>query len=349
VPPGEDAQIYHLNERWRVGAPSADRVAAGVFLTQFDAYHRSATPEETRLWLPCQPTDWCYHLTDYGRQPRFSGTITNRQLPGLWDPSLAGFVINPVAVRLKCCYSADASTMGRRLGDRRREEGNDGCPGAWCELPRSPFGDGGCKWRADQLDQAMLQQQSLHRRYNELVFDFDAWTAHLPQSVEAIFLLPGSTPKDIRRAYAVHEAFYQDYGLSRDRAPPLVLYDPAGDVERPFRRLMTPPQPLPPPSPLPLPPYSQPSPPQPLAPPAGILHKGLNCFHYHGATELPLSYAATLDACMDDCLTLPGCTAITVPHEGSMACYRRSDVRLAECWRSSAYDTYLLPPMPPPS
>ena len=147
------------------------------------SYHRGADPEQIRLWEPCQRTDWCWHLTDYGRHPHFSGTITNSQLPGVWDPSMAGFVLSPAAVELNCAYSGDASTMGRRLRSDSLGEGeesglreggarasrlwrrhlgfnSDGCHGShgWCTLPRAPYGDAGCAWAASHLDQSMQQQ-----------------------------------------------------------------------------------------------------------------------------------------------------------------------------------------------
>jgi hypothetical protein len=58
----------------------------------------------------------------------------------------------------------------------------------------------------------------------------------LPHAVEAIFVLPGSTPADRDKARAVQAAFTAEFGLSEQDMPPIVLYDSASRTS-PFRRI----------------------------------------------------------------------------------------------------------------
>ena len=102
-------------------------------------------------------SDWCA----FTGAERFAGSVINRRLvslvqgSGVWSPTIPGFVIAPEAVTLLCGYSADAST----------QHGGSACPAAadgqshWCEPPGCClYGDGGCAWRPEMLDQLMAQQ-----------------------------------------------------------------------------------------------------------------------------------------------------------------------------------------------
>ena len=262
MPPGQQASRWYgletanrLNQRWRAGRPSAEPESAGVFLTQWDAFHRGAESGVLQLWLPCQPTDWCYWLV--GASPRFSATVTNALTPGLWDAGLAGFVIDSDAVAIRCAYSGDASSQGGGSGCpagaddgiaavSTNETSADGkfVPLQWCTA-RSPSGDGGCAWRPEQLIDAMSQQVHLspvgsynqRHSYNELVCNYMPFVDRLPHAVEALFVLSTSSTEMVTRARDVRDAFIRDFGLTQLDAPPVVVYDPDGSPTAPFRFL----------------------------------------------------------------------------------------------------------------
>ena len=87
-------------------------------------------------------------------------------------------------------------------------------------------------------------------RHNELVINFPRFVRALPASVEAIFIRPATPPEQLERAWRVQNAFAREFGLDAEQAPPLLLYDPDGHPDAPFRSLSAPPR-APPPSPYP--------------------------------------------------------------------------------------------------
>lgn len=199
-PPAPDPLTTPLVDRWQRGEPSSDARQAGVFITQWDSFHRANERHHTaeQLWLPCQPSDWCSWLV--GRAARFEASVVNRQSPWLWDATLPGFVVAPEAVSIRCAYSGDASTQGATSGcprgakfdTRPREAQTPGAAAAardggqqqaggqslaseeehpvegsaWCVRPRSPYGET-CAWREADLDEAMRQQRDQRHPYNE--------------------------------------------------------------------------------------------------------------------------------------------------------------------------------------
>ena len=224
---------------------SAAPSTAGVFLTQWDAFHRGANPDQLRLWLPCQPTDWCHWLV--GDAPRFAATVANREAPGLWDSALPGFVVSPAGVHIRCAYSADASSQGGASGcpegadlglivaERRFPDQN-----SWCTERATTVVQGmisGCAWRPSQLDQAMQQQLKYGGRYNELVLNYAPFVARLPDAVAAIFVLQGSSAHERDKARRVQNAFCHEFNLTAASGPPVVMYDPTASPDEPFQRL----------------------------------------------------------------------------------------------------------------
>ena len=233
--------IDRLNQRFNAGRPSSLPHEAGVFVTQLDAMHQPQAP-----WLPCRPADWCY----FAGADRFSGSVLWPQRTGLWSNDLPGFVIHPAAVELRCAYSGDGSTQ--HPGDpcpSRGEHGsslNGHVSIEWC-MWRNPNGDGGCAWRPGKLDDAMRQHAYMGGRYNELVIEYAPFVAHLPASVEAIFLTPTTSADEQARALRVRSAFRAAFAdqLAHD-ATPLVMYDPVASPAEPFQLLDDEGHPLPP-------------------------------------------------------------------------------------------------------
>ena len=82
-----------------------------------------------------------------------------------------------------------------------------------------------CCWPPEQLDLLMLQQELAHRRYNELVFDPELWVRRLPFTIEAFFVLPGSSPEDLSHARAEHASFLKEYHISAVEVPLLVFHN----------------------------------------------------------------------------------------------------------------------------
>ena len=74
----------------------------------------------------------------------------------------------------------------------------------------------------------MIEQQKIVRAnggYNELVLDTRPWVQQLPQTIEAMFVLPFSKPADIDYVRTVHANLLGHYKLSADEGPPIVTYD----------------------------------------------------------------------------------------------------------------------------
>ena len=243
---GEDARLAAINERWLHGAPSAELSAAGVFLSQWDAFHRAGeSPPQRQLWLPCQPTDWCYWLV--GAAPRYAAAIANARMPGLWEAGTPGFIVASAAVSMRCAYSSDASSQGPSTGCPEgaplgAEPIREVVPApklTWCSPPEREYG---CAWRSSELDQMMAHflarcGYNCARAYTELVMNYAPFVAQLPAAVEAVFVPASATAEQVAMARDVHAAFVSEYGLSHEEAPPLVTYNPAGCPRSPFRRL----------------------------------------------------------------------------------------------------------------
>lgn len=117
---------------------------------------------------------------------------------------------------------------------------------------------------------AMLQAiEVLHGAYyNELVFEYSAWVAHLPASAEAIVVRRASGDEERAQARAAQRGMQQAFGLREWEMPPILLYDPNAsqpftpDGEAPMDWPQHPPLPPPPP-----PPTAPPTPPPPSPPP----------------------------------------------------------------------------------
>jgi len=156
-----------------------------------------------------------------------------------------GFVVRPNLARIRCCYPRDGHSTSK-------EEGcgiNNWCPETAAVTPWSG-GFAQCAWRPDQLDKMLEEQdreaprgvrrdlgfsrlpddlshldQEWLQSYNEVILDASAWLEHLPGTIEAVFLLEGSSHEDQRRAVDAHALFLKDYALT-DADVPLLLYDP---------------------------------------------------------------------------------------------------------------------------
>ena len=226
-------------------AAATTNTEAGVFVSQFDLTHHPS-----KLWLPCQPSDWCWWVHD-----RFAGTVVNAHVPGLYNREDGGTIFAGSHVNVLCSYSFDASTTGRQLR-LAAAEGTQGhtrrlavpCPPShkqWCNAPRAktdrwlvhdfsydaayPYGDGGCAWRPGDL-QWMMRQQAYASRgspssYNELVIDTAPYSQALPTSLAAFFIQPASSAAQRAKAAAHHAAFLSEYGRTASETP-LLLYDP---------------------------------------------------------------------------------------------------------------------------
>lgn len=86
----------------------------------------------------------------------------------------------------------------------------------------------------------------------------------------------------------------------------------------------------------------------PTPPPATwAKHAGANCYDGAGATSLDTESAVqmSVEVCEQLCTRTPRCTGVTVSqatYGGGHACFRRADVVVGQCEKSTEYDTYTM-------
>ena len=68
--------------------------------------------------------------------------------------------------------------------------------------------------------------------YNELVVGGEHWSCHMPEQVEAFFVVEGSKKQMQLEARRTHQAFLQEYGLDEVQVPFLKL--DSSDWNHPF-------------------------------------------------------------------------------------------------------------------
>ena len=158
--------------------------------------------------------------------------------------------MRPTLAQVRCCYARDGHSTTKERGC-----GPKWCSSAgmqpWVGEENGMFAT--CAWRADQLANMMEEQarfaprQEVHRRlgfsrlpgdlaniqwdpewlrsYNEVVLDSAAWQAALPQIIEAVFVLEGSSDEDQQRAVDARMRFLREFDVRSDDVP-LLTYDP---------------------------------------------------------------------------------------------------------------------------
>lgn len=228
-----------LNRAFLAGVADDDITKAGVFMRAFDQLEDGDRP-----WLPCQ-LEKCRGVSD-----RFASSIVNRRHPDLYTSGVGGIVISWEAVSINCAYYADGGSQKQTCDPPgRSKDCMPGCTRKWCD----PDGwrNWGCGWAGNHLG-LMLKQQDTNRGrggYNEVVIDGErprpnvlpclrpllivlthllhaaaTWSAHLPNTVLAIFTLPESNAGFRARAVDVHNRFLSEHGRTADQVP-LLLYD----------------------------------------------------------------------------------------------------------------------------
>jgi len=70
------------------------------------------------------------------------------------------------------------------------------------------------------------------KAYNEVMIDTNHYTSNMPQTLEAFFAPAGG---NIEHAATIHAQFLEHFGLTSVEVP-LLIFDPARDAERPWRR-----------------------------------------------------------------------------------------------------------------
>jgi hypothetical protein len=202
--------MQRLNARFARGRASNDLSEVGLLIHQFDSYddgnHHRFAP-----WDRCTSPWACYQASDRVSVMSVSASST-REPDGNWplySSSLAGIIFNPQHNALLCSYPYDAGTSERRCDPIGRHGAcSPGCTygdwAQWCDEERGwP-----CAWPPDHLAEsiavrdriAAARGQTWERDapwdfvkeggfYNELVFEFDAFHAALPDSIDAIFFI----------------------------------------------------------------------------------------------------------------------------------------------------------------
>jgi hypothetical protein len=218
--------IAGLNARFASGGlydGVYDGVArAGVFIRSFDGLN-----ERDKPWNPC--------ITCVSSD-RFPSSLIYPSHTDIYSSGPGGFIIHPIAVSVFCSCYGDCGSQGKSCPTRY---GDESCrPG--CMHPCDPARgtrNWGCSWYGDaQLP--LMQKQQIEVRagggYNEVVLDPRPWVAHLPTTIEAMFVVRVSSPQDVKTIKDVHASFLATYGLTYEDGPPGVLYDPKANPTAPF-------------------------------------------------------------------------------------------------------------------
>ena len=58
-----------------------------------------------------------------------------------------------------------------------------------------------------------------------MILDARTWVAKLPQTIEAMFVMPISKADNVMKVTEAHRNFLQRYALPADEGPPIVMYD----------------------------------------------------------------------------------------------------------------------------
>ena len=233
--------VEMLNARFANGGPSDDIAAAGVLVHTLDT---SADGGGSMPWQNCDSSRWCYEYSD--RWP------TSLLWPGhvnMWTEGQGGFVIDPTVVRLMCAYPTDGHSLAITCHPPGWSETcTPGCARA-CN-PGDPDW-ARCSFPASRLREMMMRQQEWYgphpwqpatdsdgvqrsqTRYTELVIDAESWSAALPTTIQAVFLLRSGTPEQRAQARDIHAAYVQAYELD-EHLVPLLVYDPSRSATAPF-------------------------------------------------------------------------------------------------------------------
>ena len=162
--PTQSSTIARLNRRFIRGGPqAAARADRGAPLATLGVVARLFDPSSSPLqeWMPCAH-GWCAVYGD-----RLPASLISRQSPWLYskpDSPQAGFIARSESVRLWCGYFVDGGTMSKVCDPPGKSATcTPGCPPGhldavkWC-TSRAQMQ---CGWKADEMDQLILQQQEL--------------------------------------------------------------------------------------------------------------------------------------------------------------------------------------------
>ena len=246
-----------LNARFNAGgfrglAPGATLRELGVFVHQFD-FMDDENPDKTpwvvgagctgknRDRIGCHPDRISAALINAAMTPEYSGNVP------IYSFSLGGIILSPDHNSLLCSYAYDVESLERacdppgvsaRCTPGCTFGGNGGVQ--WCnDVGRDDFP---CTWKPLAEEQAKMMQrreairasgiQPMRKRfktdgkfYNELIFDAAAFTANLPNAIEAVFYLREdcsdaiSGPKCEDYSRAAHRSILKHFGLTPGQVP----------------------------------------------------------------------------------------------------------------------------------
>ena len=186
---------------------------SGLLTHQFDDTEISSEP-----WIP---------LGD-----QLSCSLINMGSPAMYQSAYAsGFILAP-SNRVLCSYTRDGATASR---------GDGGCS-SWGLAACTQSVDWNCIWEGPWGVEGMLTASTARfaregyggngKAYNEVMIDTNHYTSNMPQTLEAFFAPAGG---NIEHAATIHAQFLEHFGLTSVEVP-LLIFDPARDAERPWRR-----------------------------------------------------------------------------------------------------------------
>ena len=81
---------------------------------------------------------------------------------------------------------------------------------------------------------AQLQRESFTKRNNEMVVDLSSVAPHMPEAVQAFFVVEGAPDYKLDYAIKAYQSYKAYYNMQSNHAPPLVVIDFAKDGDAPF-------------------------------------------------------------------------------------------------------------------
>ena len=222
---GHARTVAHLNARFAAGRATNNLSQAGVIFRAFDEIDDHKKPWEP--CLGCKSPD------------RFPTSIVYPQNTVIFNEARgSGFIVNPRGSSVFCSCYTDCHSLWKSCPTLYGDETcKPGCPRP-CD-PARGWKNWGCSWRGEEQLKYMIEQHTRVNpgNYNELLLDVRPWVQHLPGTVDAIFVLPTSSPDDTEYAKSTRDDFLRTYELDPETHVPIVLYDPQGHLPRPKRTL----------------------------------------------------------------------------------------------------------------
>ena len=248
--------VNAINDRFRYGRPSDTLEHAGLLLHQWDGLEAH---DVGKPWQMCIVNCMCQGSFIMGRVSAMAVyRDLNRRQDRVAIPlpfgNRGGLILHPSYVTSDCSYGIDGATYHLDNPD------HPGCTDTFCDAESRfdyehnahffcSFGGGYVEAWGPQDLKIMLETHAthgapyrspgFHSGYNEIIINSPKLNEQLPQAIMGFFFPKGQSPVTSDLGYGimidvvkVHAAFLEEYGLTDEQVPLLVL-DPS-NWEAPF-------------------------------------------------------------------------------------------------------------------